>query len=162
MYDWFVKKIDRFLDAHLQHLRDIAILDANVQNLFVESRPLARRADGLDVRHELQLCRDDTFALTMLAASAVFLVEAEVVLGKLFSRFTCRRCIQLTDLIEKANICRRVGACAAANRRLVNRHDTGQMLMPDQRIMLARNDTRIMEQRIELFAHDLVDERAFA
>ena len=131
-------------------------------NLFVESCPLARRADGFDVRHELQLRRDDAFALTMLAASAVFLIEAEVVLAELLSLLHFRRCIQLADLVEKANIRRRVGACAASDRRLVDRHDARQMLMPDQRIMLARNDTRIMEQRIELFAHDLVDERAFA
>ena len=99
-----------------------------MSKILVEPRPLARRADGFDVRHELQLCRDDTFALTMLAASAVFLVEAEVVLGQFLSRFTCRRCIQLADFIEKANICRRIGAGAAADRRLVDVDDTGQML----------------------------------
>ncbi|HZM59157.1 MAG TPA: hypothetical protein VFB85_05155, partial [Vicinamibacterales bacterium] len=46
------------------------------ERLAVEARALAHAARDLDVRHEIQLRRDDALALTFLAASTLH-VEAE-------------------------------------------------------------------------------------
>src|SRR5207247_9307774 len=64
------EELQRFLDRHLEHVRDRLPLEPHLEGLAVVTRPLAGLARNVDVRQEVHLDLDLTVALARLASPA--------------------------------------------------------------------------------------------
>src|SRR5580704_10938843 len=60
----------RFVDGHLEHIRDALAAELHLERLAVVATPLADLAGHVDVREEVHLDLDHAVARACLAASA--------------------------------------------------------------------------------------------
>src|SRR5690606_11564648 len=114
-----LEEVERLLDVHIEHIRDRLALVENLQCLAVVARALADLAWYEDVRQEVHLDLDDSFAGACLAATALYVERESTGLVAACLRLRHGR-EELADVREYAAIGRRVRAWRAADRALVD------------------------------------------
>src|SRR5262249_38336620 len=112
------------------------------------------------VGHERELRRDRPFAGALLAAAALD-VEAEGRGGEAAPPGLVGPGEQRADRVIEADVRRRVGARGPADRGLIDVDHVADVLAAGEFVVLAGEDTAVVEERIEAFLDDRVDERAF-
>src|SRR5262249_35898675 len=113
------EELQRFLDRHLEYLRDVLALEANLERLAVVARALARLARNVDVGQEVHLDLDLAVALARLAAAAADVEREPARLVPAHLRLGGQR-VELADRREEVGVGRRVRPRRAADRRLVD------------------------------------------
>ena len=114
----FAKELDGFRDGHIQHVVDVLAVVFHVEDVALETLPVAGLALQFQVGHELHLHRDHACALAFLASSSVG-VEREV-LGR--ESHLLRECLlgkKLADGIVGFHVGGRVRARALSDGVLV-------------------------------------------
>ena len=126
----------RFRHRHFQRVGDRLAIDGDFQYFRPEALAVAIGAAQIDVRQELHL---DVFEAVAAAgrAAAVARVEAERP-SRVTALFRERLLLeQRADRVERTDVARRIGACGAADRRLIHHHDIVNQIMAAQRAVRA-------------------------
>ena len=149
------------LDRHVQHVVDRLAADGDLERFGVESSALAGAARHLDVRHEVQLGRDDPLALTLFAPAA-FDVEAESP-GFVVALDRQRRVgKEVADGVVEADVSCRIRPAVSSDRRLIDADHLVHVLDAVDAIVLARQRAGVFELLPERLVENVVDERALA
>ena len=151
----------RFLDRHLEHVRDRLALEAHLERLAVVAAPMAGLARHVDVGQEVHLDLDRPVALAGLAAPAAHvereaarLVAAHLRLG--------RERVELADVVEELRVRRRVRPRRAPDRRLVDVDHLVEDVDPLAAGVLAGLHAHAVQPVRERLEDDLVHERRLA
>jgi len=116
------KEGDRLLHGHVEDVVDILPSGGDLEDLLLETRPLAFFADQFDVGEKLHLDRDCSGTLADFAAPT-WEVEREMGRGKVSGMGLSERCEELSDVVEGLDIGDGIGARRAANRGLIDEND---------------------------------------
>ena len=155
------EELERLFDRHVEHVGDRLALEADVQRLAVVALAVALLARDVDVRQEVHLDLDLAVAAADLAAAALD-VEREAA-GLVAARARLLGLgVQVADLVEEADVGRRVRARRAADRRLVDADDLVQVLEALDALVRARPHPRAVELVGDGLVEDLVDQRGLA
>ena len=113
------KELDRFIDAQLQHLRDIFSPILNIERLAIEAAAAARFAANKCWRQKVhfQLDRASAFAA---GATPLLAVEREAAAGIAAQSGLGNLGEQFADFIEEANVSRGRRSRRPSNRRLID------------------------------------------
>ena len=133
----------------------------DLQRLAVEARALARAARDLDVRHEVELRRDDALALALFAAPALD-VEAESARLVVALDRERRRGEEIPNRVVEPDVRRRIRPAVATDRRLVDAHDLVHVLDAVDAVVIAGQRARVDESLPERLVQNVRDERALA
>ena len=136
-------------------------LDGDVEDLGPEAAAVAVGAAQVDVAQELHLDVLEARAAAGRAA-AVAGVEAEHAGAVAALQRQRLEGEQLADLVEGADVARRVGARRLADRALVDEHRVAQPVGAVQRVVRARRLGRLAEVARQRRRQDVLDQRALA
>src|SRR5690606_38839356 len=154
-----LEEVERLVDGHLEHVRDVAALVVDLERLAVVAPAAADVAGDVDVGQEVHLDLDQPVALARLAAAALH-VEAEPprrVAAELGLRQLGE---ELPDRREEPGVGGRVRARRTADRRLVDVDDLVDVLEAVDPVVGARQQPGAVEVPGEGAVQDIVDERA--
>ena len=152
---------DCLLDRHLQHVADVAALEADLERLAVVALAVALLAGDVDVGQEVHLDLDLAVAAADLAAAALD-VEAEAA-GLVAAR---PRLLglgeELADVVEDAGVGGRVGARRAPDRRLVDVDDLVDLAEAVDSVVGAGPKLRLVQAVGDRVVQGLVDQGRLA
>ena len=117
-----LEKLQRLVDGHIQHVRDIFAFVRNLQRLGIETRALAYVAGNVNVGQKVHRDFEDAIAAATFAPPA-FDVEAEssrLVAAHLRSVGSRKK---FSDMVGNARISCDIRARRPANRVLVNQNN---------------------------------------
>src|SRR5215467_1296633 len=155
------KECHAFFNGHVQHVVDSLTAERDFERLAVESCPLAGAARHFDVRHEVKLRGDHSFALALLAASSLD-IEAES--AGLVSALDGKRSLseQVADKIVESDIRRGIRPAVPPDRRLIDVDDFMDVLDSVDAVMLARQRARIHKPFPKRLVENLIDQSALS
>ncbi|SQA72392.1 Uncharacterised protein [Burkholderia mallei] len=152
-------------DGQIEHVGDAerapAALDPHFEDLGPVAAAVAVRATQVDVAQELHLDVLEAGAAAARAA-AVAGVEAEGARAVAALQRKRRLREQLADLVERADIARRVRARGLADRRLVDEHDVAHLLRAREAAVRARRFGGLAEVPRHRRIEHVLQQRRFA
>src|SRR5205823_7388438 len=156
-----LEEAQRLLDGHVQHVRDVAALEADLERLAVVALSVALLARHVHIGQEVHLDLDLPIAPAYLAASALD-VEAEA--ARLVAARARLRGLgeEVPDHIEQARVRGWVGPRRAPDRRLVDGDDLVQLVEAVDRAMRARALARSVQAVGHGLEQHVVDQRRLA
>ena len=141
--------------------RPLAAVQRDLEDLRAIASPVAVGTTQIHVREELHLHVLEAVAAAGRTAAGAR-IEAER--PDRVTALPCERLAgeQLADCIEGADIARGIGARRAANRRLIDHHDAGELLGAFERIVRARRFRRLAKTLEQRRMQDILNQRRFA
>lgn len=123
-----MEEVAGFAYGELEDLMDVETLVCDLEDLGLEAGAFAVFANQFDIGEELHFDGDGAVALAGFAATAGD-VEGEVagLVAALLGLGGGRK--QVANLVEGFDVCDRVGAWRAADGRLVDENDIGEMVV---------------------------------